>query len=141
MDQRERVSRKLEDLFLHFRSSMVTNPDAEELHYQGVDSCQFNLIGETNQGSMYFGPMSQERLDTLDRRRDFTEILFEEEYAYPTMNNAHGIQDAINDQLRPFVYEVRYEEDLKKADELGSWEPDELVHLTKTALYLTDSVS
>ena len=127
MDRREQLSRKLEDLFLHFRSSMVANPDAEDLYHQGVDSCQFNLIEETIQGSMYFRPMSLERLNTLDRRSDFKEIPFDADDGYPTENDAHGIQDAINEQLYPFVYGFRYEEDLPSADELASWEPVGLV--------------
>ena len=69
MDKREQAIRKLEDLFLPFRSSLVTTPGAEELHYQGIDSCQFDLIAETNHGSMSFRPMSKERLDT-GRRAD-----------------------------------------------------------------------
>ena len=58
MNRRQKLIRKLEELFLHFRGSMVSNFDASDLEGQGVDSCQFDLIEETSRGSMYFQAMS-----------------------------------------------------------------------------------
>ncbi|KAF7505781.1 hypothetical protein GJ744_000452 [Endocarpon pusillum] len=66
MDRRQELFKKVEALFVYFRSSVVSNLPADELHCRAVDICQFNLIEETNRGSMYFQLMSQEHLDTFD---------------------------------------------------------------------------
>jgi hypothetical protein len=76
---------------------MVANSDADELHFQAVDCCQFNPIEEKIRGGIYFRPMPQKRLDTLDRRPDFKEIPFDEDDSYPTEDPAYLVQDAINE--------------------------------------------
>ncbi len=86
---------------------MDYNFDASELRCQGVDSCQ------TIRGSMYFAPMSQERLETLDKRPDFKENPFDQENGYPNEGDAHMIQDVINEQLRRSEYKAETEEDYR----------------------------
>lgn len=114
---------------------MVSHFDASELYHQGVDSGQFNLVEETIRGSMYFQPISQERLDTLDKRPDFKEILFDEDDGYPTEDDCYMIQKTINDQLCRSQYEPETEEDSRRAYEFTSWEPVGLVHLLRPVLY------
>lgn len=96
---------------------------------------QFNLVEETICGSTYFRPMSQERLDTFDKRPDFKEILFDDDDCYPTEGIAYLIQDAIYEQLFPSEYEAENEEDLKRANGFTPWEPIRSVHLIKKVLY------
>jgi hypothetical protein len=127
MNRREQLAAKIEDLFLYFQSSMVSNFDARELHYQGVDSCQFNLIEETNRGSIYFQPMSQERLNTLDERADFKELPFDEDGGWPTEDDALLVHRAIFERL--YHYNVGMEGDLRSVYEFTSWEPIGSVHL------------
>ena len=131
MDRREQLSVKLEHLYLYFRSSMVSNFEAEELQRQGVDSRQFSLVEETTWGSMYFRPMSQERLDALDKRPDFDTIPFDEDDSYPNEDDAYMVRDAINEQLLCSKYRAETEEDLWSAYEFTSWEPVGLVYRQK----------
>ena len=114
MNIREQLLSKLNDLFLHFRSSMVSNFEADEFQPQGIDGCQFNLIEETTRGSLYL--MSQERLDTL-RRCDF------EDRDYPTGENARTVQDVVYHQLSENPVDIR------RPYEFTSWERDGLVRL------------
>ena len=138
MNRREKLVRKLEELFLHFRKCMVSNIDANELNDQGVDSCQFNLVEETRSGSMYFQPMSQECMNTLDKRPEFEEISYGEDDSWPSEDDAHWARVAITDQLRRQKDEPKKVEDLWSAIEFTSWEEIGLVHLIKTGLCTLD---
>lgn len=138
MNRRERLVAKLEELFFHFRGSMISNLDACNLHDKGVDSCQFDLIEETNRGSMYFQPMSQERLDTLDKRPRFEELHFENDDVFPSDNNADEVKSAVYAQLCRFDEEVEFEEDLRSAIEFTSWKQVGLVHLVKPVFSTVD---
>lgn len=135
MKTREQLFTRLEDLFLHFQSSMVSNFDADDLSHHGVDSCQFNLMEETVRGSMHFRPMSQERLNTLHMQPDFEGILFDRDCGRPIESDSYMVQYAIIDQLFPFLYEIKAEVDSRKADSLISWEEAGSVHLARTVLY------
>lgn len=117
---------------------MVSNIDANELYDQGVDSCQFSLVEETKWGSTYFQPMSQERVNTLDKRPDFEEIPFHKKDRWPSEDDAHWVRVAITDQLRRQNDEPKEVEDLWSAIESTSWEEVGLVHLIKTALCTVD---
>jgi hypothetical protein len=118
---------------------MVSTFDASQLLGQDVDSCQFDLVEETSRGSMYFQPMSQERLDTLHKRPDFKEIPFAaEDDGWPSEHDAYWVQDTINEQLDRQKYEPETMEDLWTALEFTSWERVGLVHLTHVVLYIVD---
>ncbi len=134
---------------------MVSRFDADELRGQGVDSCQFDLVEETKRGSTYFQPMSQECLNTLDKRPDFEKISWDFESSiigktsfgrfssgdgdrWPSENDAHWVRVAITDQLRRQKSVPNVVEDMWRAIDLTPWEEVVLVHLIKTALCALD---
>lgn len=101
---------------------MVSNIAASELFDQGVDGCPFNLVEEATWGSPYFQPMSQECVNTLDKRPDFEEIPFGEDDSWPSEGDAHWVRVAITDQLDRQKDEPEDVEDLWRAIEFTSWE-------------------
>jgi hypothetical protein len=60
-------------------------------------------------------------------RPDFTELHFDKERVIPSEGDAYVVQDAMNEQLRRFKPDVEYDEDLRRAYEVTSWEPVRLV--------------
>lgn len=129
MDRRQEMFKRLEVLFVYFRSSMVSNLQADELHSRGVDICQFNLVEETNRGSKYFRPMLQEHLDTFDMQPPIPRLSFDD--SYPTENDAYVIWRAIYDQLFCLGYPGENEGDILYAYEFTSWKPVGLVQLIR----------
>ena len=67
---------KLQTLYLDFETTLDQRFESNMLCERGVDAVQIDLVDETFKGGVYFQPMSQERLDSLEKRPAMYEIPF-----------------------------------------------------------------
>jgi hypothetical protein len=86
------------------------------LYERGVDTAEFALTKATLEGGVYFLPMSQERLNSLDKRPPMYEIPFSP-VRYTSEADSYMVQAAIIDQINQSK-----DDDLWKALQHTEWE-------------------
>lgn len=98
---RSEVYKRLKKAFYRFSDSLDAHLDDALLYELGVDHVQVDLEDETEQGGPYFLPMSQERMDGLDKRPEFA-ITFDDEWSSSVW--CYDDSDTVNMAYREQLY-------------------------------------
>ena len=98
---RDQVYKRLKKGFRQFLDMMTFHLDDSLLHEMGVDPILIDIEEETRTGGPYFLPMSQARLDSLERPSEESRIHFDDEFSDPDgdWSDAYYSCNSIESQL------------------------------------------
>lgn len=113
---RSQVYNRLKKGFNQFSDMMNVHLENTLLCEMGIDSMQIDLEEETERGGPYFLPMSQERMDSLNKRPEF-DITFDDEWSNSVWNFCDG--DIIN---------LEFRDQLTCSNDESSWQAYEASH-------------
>jgi hypothetical protein len=116
MDRRRQLYAMLKETFLGLGSTLEPRMDESTLYEMGIDTTPYKLKEETEEGGMHFLPMSQTRLDTLEKRPLVRLSRWPRKRC--SMPAAYDVHREIISQLLDSK-----DEDLFRAYEYSQWEP------------------
>lgn len=123
---------RLKKAFNHLSSMLDAHLTDEILHTLAVDHVQVDLENETERGGPYFLPMSQECMDSLNKRPEFA-ITFDEEWS----SSVWGYDDAdtVHMAYRNQLYDSN-DESVWHAWQGSHWQPRLYVGPTSVVLHI-----
>jgi hypothetical protein len=127
------VYRRLKKGFYQLSDSLNTHLKDNLLCEMGIDHIQVDLEDETERGGPYFLPMSQERMNALNRRPE-VDIIIDEEWSTSMwdITDSHVVHFGFRSQLHENIDESTW-----RAWEDSNWQPCAYVAAHQRLLYLT----
>jgi hypothetical protein len=127
------VYRRLKKGFNRLSAMLSVHLEDTLLYEMGVDHIQVDLEDETERGGPYFLPMSQERIDALNRRPE-VDITFDEDWSSSVwcFSDAETVHLEFRNQLYSNIDESAW-----KAWEGSHWQPRLYVVAHQTLPYLS----
>jgi hypothetical protein len=116
---RSQVYKRLKKAFTRLSDMLNVHLEDTLLREMGVDPKQIDLEEETQRGGSYFLPMSQERMDSLNKRPEFS-IVFDDEMSSSVWCFSDG--DIINLAFRSQLL-YNNDESSWQAYEASHWRP------------------